>query len=285
VEVVIVHRDSPAACANSVTAFLAQPVEVNVTVVDNASSASALAALRDEVAGTDIVVMDHNAGFGPAANVGVRRWLSRGEGDWVVVAPHDAMPEPDCLRRLVEAASSRPGAGFASAEFGPSYASKPVLDRYLGGYVAWPRLTEGWEDADYPHGTLLLARRQALDEIGLFDERYFAYCEEADLGARARRAGWGVGIVWGAVVSNPIRPETRVTSYLQLRNTLLLVRDHFGRYPAFIRCCMALLRMGMDATRPRRSRRSHRREEGQAIRDFLKGRFGPPPSWVLEPES
>lgn len=283
------HRDSPVACAGSVAAFEAQDVDVHVTVVDNASSVDALAELRRLVPGARIVAMDHNAGFGPAANVGIRRWLSEGTGEWVVVAPHDAIPEPGCLGRLVEAATGRPGAGLASAEFGPDYASRPVLDRYFGGYVAGSRLAEGWEDVDYPHGTLLLARRQALDEIGLFDERYFAYCEEADLGARARKAGWRVGIVWGAVVTNPVRPEERVISYLQLRNTLLLVRDHFGRYPAFIRCCIALLALSRDALSRDAAgcgahTRTRRREQGQAIRDFLRGRFGAPPAWVLEPE-
>ena len=52
-------------------------------------------------------------------------------------------------------------------------------------------MTEGWEPVDYPHGTLLLARRACLEDVGLFDERYFSYCEEADLGLRARAAAAG----------------------------------------------------------------------------------------------
>ena len=44
---------------------------------------------------------------------------------------------------------------------------------------------------------MLFARRGALEDVGLFDERYFAYCEEADLGLRAVAAGWEVGLVRG----------------------------------------------------------------------------------------
>ena len=39
----------------------------------------------------------------------------------------------------------------------------------------------------------MLARRECLADVGLFDERYFAYCEEAELAIRAKQAGWQVG--------------------------------------------------------------------------------------------
>jgi len=63
-----------------------------------------------------------------------------------------------------------------------------VVDPVFGALLRPSVVDDGWEDAGYPHGTLLLARRECLLDIGLFDERYFAYCEEADLGERARRA-------------------------------------------------------------------------------------------------
>ena len=181
---------------------------------------------------------------------------------------------------------SRPDAGLVSAEFGRAYDSRPVIDRYIGGYVSPGRAGEGWEDADFPHGTLLVARRGALDQIGLFDERYFAYCEEADLGVRARRAGWKVGIIWGAVVNNPGHAESEIVRYLKLRNTLLLVRDHFGSYPATIRCTFALLTLAVRSCRRRSpARHAIRRVEGRAILDFIRGRFGPPPSSLLPVEN
>ena len=78
----------------------------------------------------------------------------------------------------------------------------------------------------------MLARRECLAEVGLFDERYFAYCEEAELALRAKRAGWQVGVVRGAEVRNTdVGSRAAVVDYLQLRNTLLMVREHSGRYP------------------------------------------------------
>ena len=102
-------------------------------------------------------------------------------------------------------------------------------------------MDEGWEPAGHPHGTLMLARRAVLEEVGLFDERYFAYCEEADLALRAKAAGWETGLIRGAIVVNPdLGTRIAVIDYLQLRNTLLLVREHSGRYHATIRFLLAV---------------------------------------------
>jgi N-acetylglucosaminyl-diphospho-decaprenol L-rhamnosyltransferase len=255
-----------------------------VIVVDNGSPAEDLARLPADV---ELVERGANTGFGPAANAGLRRWLDGGEGEWVLVCPHDARPDPGCVERLVAAAAERPAAGLASAEYGDDDVrlALPVVDRYFGGILAPTERRPGWEDAGHPHGTLLLARRACLEDIGLFDERYFAYCEEADLGLRATAAGWEVGIVWGAVVANPgMSSEVGVPEYLMLRNSLLLVREHSGRYPAFIRTCMALWRTGLGAVFPsQRTPFWDLRARRFALRDFLLGRTGGPPDEILLP--
>ncbi len=283
-QVFLVHRDQPELCARSVAAFLAQGVDVAVTVVDNGSSPEGLRRLRRLVPSTEIVATGQNMGFGPGANVGLRRWLAGDGGEWVAVAPHDAIPQPGCLARLLREAGARAGAGLLSAEFGPGYDFVPALDKVLGGFYRPSARGQGWQDADYPHGTLLLARRAALEDIGVFDERYFAYCEEVDLGVRARRAGWAVGIVWGAVVANARLPARQVADYLQVRNTLLLVRETYGAYFAAWRCVLAAWQLGAGALRHRGGAGPGLRPGAWAIGDFLRGRFGPPPGWVLAGE-
>jgi GT2 family glycosyltransferase len=278
VTVVIVHWNQADRCVRTGHAFAAQAgVDVRLIIVDNGSAPGAVDRVVTELPRAEIIHVGHNAGFGGAANVGLQHWLDRGVGEWVVVAPHDALPEGGCLRRLLDAASARPRAGLASAEYGEP--GKPVVDRYFGGILIDRQRDDGWEDAGHPHGTLLLARRACLEQIGLFDERYFAYCEEADLGLRASDAGWEVGVVWGAVVRNPsVSVRSDVAEYLMLRNSLLLVREHFGRYPAFIRICFALvntirLKLHPAARGPFFSFPARRR----ALVDFVRGRFGPPP--------
>ena len=245
---------------------------MRILVVDNGSEPVPV------VEGAEVIATGANLGFGPGANVGLRRWLDDPDaGEWALVLPHDALPEPGCVERLVGAAAGRSRAGLASAEFGD--AEVPVVDPYFGGITMRAERGDGWQSVDYPHGTMMLLRRACLEEIGLFDESYFAYCEEADLGVRARRAGWEVGMVWGAVVRNPHQSEPSASvDYLMLRNSLFLVRRHFGRYKAFIRFCMAVGTALWLAVRPsRRTPWYSFAARRMALRDFLRGRLGPPP--------
>jgi GT2 family glycosyltransferase len=290
--VVIVHWNQPERCAASIDAFLAQSTAVRVTVVDNASRDACRESLREVVsaagARVELVECDVNTGFGPAANTGWRVWLERAaagswDGQWLALAPHDALPDPGCLAALVAAGAARPRAGLVSADVGDG--ATPVLDRYFGGILGPATGSEGWEPADHPHGTLLLARRACLEEVGLFDERYFAYCEEADLALRASAADWETGLVRGARVRNPyVGSASPAIDYLQLRNTLLLVQEHSGWYHAFIRFNLALAQLGVGVVSPRR-RGPYWSVEGRvrALVDFSRRRFGPPPAHLLVP--
>jgi GT2 family glycosyltransferase len=277
--VVLVHREQPDSCVTTARALAAQGARL--LIVDNGSSPAARSHLAIRIPDAEFVWLDHNAGFGPGANAGFRHWLEQGDGDWVGLGPHDFLPEPDCVARLLDAVRDRPRAGLVSAEFGT--AERPIVDPYFGGIQRPAARGEGWQDAGHPHGTFMLARRQCLEEIGLFDERYFAYCEEADLGQRARDAGWDVGIVWGAIVRNPDQTSPMaLVEYLMLRNSLLLVRTHFGRYRTFIRICWAISTTTRQwLVKSQRTDWFAPRARALAIRDFLLGRFGPPPDYTM----
>lgn len=288
--VVILHWNRPGRGVPTVHRFLAQDVPggVRVVVVDNGSEPAATAEVSDGLpAGVPLVALPENRGFGPGANAGFRYVLEHPEPDdaeWVVLAPHDAEPAPDCLARMLDAVRDRPRAGLACADFGDG--ATPVVDPYFGGILAPATVAEGWEPAGHPHGTLMMVRRQVLEEVGLFDERYFAYCEEADLALRAAAAGWETGLVRGAIVVNPdLGTGVAVIDYLQLRNTLLLVRDHFGRYHAAIRALLAVGQLVGGLVIP--SRRGPYWDPGARVRalvDHARGRYGPPPAALLDPD-
>jgi N-acetylglucosaminyl-diphospho-decaprenol L-rhamnosyltransferase len=277
---VVVHRSRPDACVQTGRRLLDEGVD-RLVVVDNGSSADDLRTVRAGLPEAEVLEQGVNRGFGPGANVGMRFWLDHGTGEWVLLAPHDAQPDPGSVKLLVDAAAERPRAGLACAEFGVDHPinSRPWVNSVVGGVLAPSERRPGWEPCDYPHGTLMLANRKCLDDIGLFDERYFAYCEETDLGIRARAAGWEVGIVWGSVVRNPsMSSGTGVPEYLMLRNSLHLVRWHFGRKEAALQWLMAAwitLRGGLGGRRPIFF---DTRGRVLALRDFLLGRVGPPPA-------
>lgn len=275
--VVVIHRNRPQRLAATIEALVGQTVPVHIVLVDSGSTdenhEKALAMLPP---GSDVVRMGSNGGFGPSANAGWRHVLGQVPGQassWIGLVPHDALPEPDAVERILTAVAERPRAGLACGDFGDG--TTPVVDPYFGGIQVPSTTEQGWDPAGYPHGTLLFARRAFLEDVGLFDERYFAYCEEADLGLRAHAAGWEVGLVRGARVHNPDMSNTRpAVDYLMVRNTLLLVREHSGRYKVFIRFVMACAQI---VTERHTSPYHDARARVHALRDYLRRRWGPPP--------
>ena len=281
--VVILHWNRPQRCVGTVARFLDQEVPggVRVVVVDNGSEPDAVATVRKGLpVEVPLLELPRNRGFGPGANAGFRHVLANpgpGDADWIGLAPHDAEPAPGCLARMLQVVGERPRAGLACADFGDG--ATPIVDPYFGGILAPATVTDGWEPAGHPHGTLLLARRELLVEVGLFDERYFAYCEEADLALRAAAAGWETGLIRGAIVVNPdVGTRVSVIDYLQLRNTLLLVREHSGRYHATIRFLLAIGQLLGGLVSPqRRGPYWDPRARVQALVDHARGRYGAPP--------
>jgi GT2 family glycosyltransferase len=284
VDLVIVHRDQGRALRDTVDRFLAQEPAPRIVVVDNGSGSDGRAALSDLPAEVEVLELGTNAGFGPGANAGFRWFLAHDPADWLAVCPHDARPLPGCLATLVAEAEAQPRAGLASADVGDSLT--PMVDRYFGAIPAPATVAQGWEAAGYPHGTLMLAARRCLEDVGLFDERYFAYCEEAELAIRAKAAGWQVGVVRGAEVRNMhVGSRAAVVDYLQLRNTLLMVREHSGRYHAAIRFLIALWHLASGALVPsRRGPYWAPRARVLAIAHHVLGRYGPPPAELFGPE-
>ncbi len=248
---------------------------MSALVVDNGSAPGEGATLR--AAGVRLVLLGGHRGFGAAANAGIRRWLDEETEPWVAIVPHDAEPAADATARLLGAVAGEGRVGLVSADVGDQ--ARPIVDPYIGALPGRSLGHTGWEPADYPHGTMLLASRACLQDIGLFDESFFAYGEEADLGLRARRLGWQVGIVRGAMVTNPtMSSATAAVDYLKQRNTLLLIRRHFGWWPATMRLFMAagqLLRgLAFPASRPPWFSVAAR---SRAMWDGYRGRGGPPP--------
>lgn len=281
--VVVVHWNQPEQCRLTVGRFLDREVPVRVTVVDNDSTAANLERLYAGLADLDaadrveVVEVGRNSGFGPGANVGLQRFLDDPQdGGWVVLCPHDVDPAPGCLAELLAAGNADPMAGLLCADVGDGMT--PVIDPYFGGMYVPGDPAPGWQDCDYPHGTLMVLRRACLEEVGLFDERYFSYCEEADLGRRAALAGWRIGLVRGARVTNQyVGSSVALVDYLQTRNTLLLVQEMSGWYHATVRTCITLFQVAKGTVRPEsRPLIYDARARLAGIRDFALRRFGPP---------
>ncbi len=276
VKLLVVHWNQPEACAATVAAFVRQKVPLEITVIDNHSEAAAEATLREKLdPAIEIVRLEENRGWGGALNVLLQRWLAEENTEFCLISAHDAAPGADCLRLLVAAAAADSRLGIVCPQYPEPYVAKLSPQRGVFPETVAARATGSVQPVDVPHGTLMLVRRACLQEIGLFDERYFAYGDEHELGARARRQGWGVGMLWGAVVTNPhTSTASALRSYLFARNSLLLVHDCFGSGAAWRRVVLLfgntlrlLLFTPGEAAAAARWR---------GARDYLLGRFGKP---------
>lgn len=187
-----------------------------VTVVDNDSgdgSYEMLVAAVQEKGWDRVRVFQsgRNGGYGAGNNHGIRHGLPDGSApDYVYILNSDAFPEPGAIRTLVDHLQAHPEAGFAGSrihgddgayhqtafrfptvfsEFESAARTGPI-SWLLGRFVVPLPEPKTVQEVDWMAGASLLVRRRMLDEVGLFDERYFLYFEETDLCLRARRAGW-----------------------------------------------------------------------------------------------
>ena len=278
IDAVVVHWNQGAACAETIANLRNEPLIGQIFLVDNGSNPEELdEATGAADSGTDVIRLSDNRGFGPGTNAGWERWLSSSETEWCVALPHDAYAGDEAIAQMLTIARSNPRIGLLSADVGDGML--PVIDPNFGPILTPQVSSPGYQSCDYPHGTMFMTRRACLQEIGLYDERFFAYCEEADLGLRATDAGWEVGMAVGSRVFNPrVSTPRPVAGYLMERNTLLLVAKHFGLFPTMVRSSLAVWQLTRGILQPSsRDEYWSARARVLALRDAALGRWGPPP--------
>lgn len=280
IPIYVLHWNRPSECLSTVRALRDQKLPLEIRVVDNASSSEAFKCLAEQLPPEVAVIrMDENRGWGGAFNSVLQHWLDREDCEYCFISAHDAMPEAKSLEMLLTSMENDPGLGIVCPEYGEDVVPRFSRLHYVRITPVERRIRGRVEAVDIPNGTLMLFRRECLQQIGLFDERYFAYGDEHEIGLRARRNGWKVGLVWGSIVRNPGTWTLSTTrSYLFARNSLLLVRTYGGVWAAFLRLLLMIpntLRMWL--VRPQNGFAFSARARFAGMRDFLANRYGPPP--------
>lgn len=276
----ILHWNRPDECLRTVNAFRAQDVPLDIQVIDNHSEPAAFKSLAERLPpDVRLRVLHENRGWGGAFNLVLKEWLAADGREFCFISAHDAIPSEGCVELVLRSMMEDPRIGIACPEYGISEIPHFSKLRYgLNSPVAArPRGLS--EPIEMLHGTVIAFRKQCLQEIGLFDERYFAYGDEHDIGLRARQNNWLVCVVWGAVAENPgTWTASRTRSYLFARNSLLLIKTHAGRGWAAVRLLFMLPNtLRMLVFPPDKGYAFSALARLLAIRDFLLGRYGPPP--------
>ncbi len=176
-------------------------IEAEIVVLDNASDDGSVAAVRERFPAVRIIEQRHRAGFGENNNAIIRATTGRyvyllnpdtTSADWDLArmtAYLDAHPRVAAIGPRLVYADGRPqDSAFRFPT--PAVAALSLLTLSRAGVVQ--SRGQGPRDVDWATAAALLVRREALDEVGLFDEDFFMYSEETDLCRRLRTAGWRV---------------------------------------------------------------------------------------------
>ena len=273
----ILHWNQPRLCLATIARFREQNAPIVLTVIDNGSKpVNRLELERSLPHGVRYVSLEKNLGWGGAFNVVLKNWLSTGPGEFCFISAHDALAEPECLNRLIQALHSDQRLGIVSPQ--PGVDHLPVFSPVRGPRLIKidPRPYGTVEPADWVHGTVMGFRKACLKEIGLFDDRYFAYGDELEICLRANRAGWKTAIVWSALVKNPgTSVPTSPLIYLQTRGTLLEANDYGGKLSSLTRSALITVNT-IRLLAARKLKNDAAVARMRAVRDFLLGRFGKP---------
>jgi len=264
-----------------------------VIVLDNASTDGSVAAIESRFPAVQVIRLDENRGYAGNNNVGITEALNA-HAHWVLVLNEDTLLAPDCIARMVNAGEADPQIGIV----GPLilHYSEPEIIQSAGGrmnvrWQAWHHLQNAPCKAapatpfqvDWVSGCAIMVRRAVIEQIGMFDERFFYYWEETEWCIRAQRAGWRVLVepaaqLWHKGVQRNYRPKPSV-SYYDTRNHLLLMRKHGAPLAAwFVTTGQKLRTIVSYSVRPKwRDRRDHRDAMIRGAIDFLACRWGQGP--------
>lgn len=217
-----------AECLSALVAQTYRPF--TVTLIDNGSTDGSLDFVRAHFPDVGILDNGRNLGFADGNNAALRKATA----EVVALLNPDVVASPDWLARLVEALAEE-RVGIAGSKLW--YPGGQTL-QHAGGIIRRPQAMpdhygvrerdEGQHDArrdvDYVIGGAVAIRREVIERIGLLDEGFFLYFEDADYCFRAREAGY-------RVVYAPAATAIHVESAVAVKGSFsYLVRFHAGRW-------------------------------------------------------
>jgi GT2 family glycosyltransferase len=216
---------------------------LRVVVVDNASTDGSVAALREMGGSIDFIELRDNVGFTGGCNAGIRHALAYG-ADYVWLLNNDSHCTPEALSALVAHAESRPDVGMVSPIITDRRSGRDEyvvgrLDLSTGAMeetvdpVEAESMQRRFPNQIFLKGTALLIKRRVIEQIGLLDEHFFAYCEDLDFCIRAAAAGYRAECVTSVRVyhdqgpSIPGQPWRKPYAfYYAVRNGILFWRKY-----------------------------------------------------------
>lgn len=213
ISVVVVNYNGEDFLSDCLNALRSQTfTDFEVIVVDNGSTDGSPDLLRDRFQWVRVIRLAENTGFARGNNIG----FASSAAKYVATLNNDTIVSGGWLQALHEAAEADSNIGMAASKI---YLGREGSELDSAGMLIYPDgmsrqrghgqidpEVEGTgrfdrpEEVLFPSACAALYRRAMLDDVGFFDEDFFSYCEDSDLGLRARLAGWKAVFAPRAVV-------------------------------------------------------------------------------------
>ncbi|EPY7710147.1 glycosyltransferase family 2 protein [Bacillus pacificus] len=228
---------------------LKHKIDVEVIVVDNASTDSSVKIIEEEFKWVKLIKSLQNNGFSKANNIAIKY----STGEYILLLNTDAIINTSALKNSIEFLEENSDAGVAGCQllnadgtnqqsFGRQLNFKNILIEtlFLEKVFKLKNKTNNQPfEVDYVCGAYFLVKKQAIEEVGLLDEDYFFYVEEADWCYRMKKHGWTSYVIpTETVIHYRGGSSTKVNPFkymIQLQKSkFIFARKHFSNLQFYL---------------------------------------------------
>lgn len=240
-------------CLRSLFSALAG-IQHEVILVDNNSSDKSIVLVQKEFPSVMIIGNKENLGYAKANNQGIQRAI----GEYILLLNPDTVIEPQSISKMIRYADTHqnigilgcrvtnPGARLQWDSCGHFLTPWMLFLKETGLEKIFPRshffgkrLRRYWsrnttQQIDWVSGVCMLLRKQTIDDIGLLDERFFAYLEDVDICRRAVQQAWTVSFLHDATIFHNLSTSWKSQSLRQLYISLTSEREYLKKHYGLI---------------------------------------------------
>lgn len=216
--------------------------EYEIVVVDNCSTDNSVEELKKIQENSLFTLLEAgcNNGFSAGNNIGIKY---ANNADYFLLLNNDTVVEPDFLKKLLDEFNRNPKCGATISKI--LYYSNPDVIWYAGGdFNKKTARSEHWkfnvkddmteinsQKVSFASGCCMCVSKKVIDEIGLLDEDFFLYEEDADFCYRIDEAGYEIFYVPESIIYHKVSASTGqgspMSQFYTVRNKYTLIRKHF----------------------------------------------------------
>jgi len=241
------------------------PVNYLTIMIATQTSDKFLSQIKNHFSKIIIVTLNENIGFAASVNRGLKEAIEK-NCEYMILLNNDVLVGKNLVGKMIHFAEKNSLVGIVSPKiyFAPKYEfhnnrykeeDRGKIIWYAGGLIDWANIYafhrgvnevdigqyDETVETDFATGCCMLIKKQVIDKIGFFDEKYFLYFEDVDYSVRAKKSGFQVdyysgAFLWHKNASSSGKPGSYIHVYYQTRNRL-----YFGFKYASIKAKKSLL--------------------------------------------